>query len=224
MEDVELNALKKTHGIGPTDVEIVTIPAPNQPQVLQEKQVDAIYAIPPFDTIAEKKFNARTLINTSDFIPYVGYGTFALRQDFVEAYPGAAKGLMKAWINLCRWIDDHASKANDMAGKKLGIEADLRQDLRLPYFVRNGLPVMPNVWHMYYLLLAGKVLDKINDPQKLIATSVVEPTKRIAYPALESIGIQPDPVVQNMLRANYPLLPKPAASYHADWETALLRG
>jgi NitT/TauT family transport system substrate-binding protein len=218
MEDLCLNALKKTHGIGPQDLEIALIPAPNQPQVLDARQVDAIYAIPPFDTIAEQEFNARTLINTTEFVPYIGYGTFSFRQDFVETYPDAAKGLMKAWIQMCRWIDDNAGKANGVAGKALGIKEALWPKLRLPYFVRNGLPVLPNVWHVYYLLVAGKVLDPVDDPAKLIANSVVEPTRRIALSALHELGIAPDPVVNDMREAQYPLLPKPAEAYHADWE------
>jgi ABC-type nitrate/sulfonate/bicarbonate transport system substrate-binding protein len=223
MEDIVLNALKKSHGIGLEDLEIALIPAANQPQVLAEKQVDAIFVNPPFDSVAEQKFGARTLINCSDFVPYLGYGTFAFRQDFVEAYPEAAKGLMKAWIRVCRWIDDNRTAANAAAGAAIGIEENLRPHLRLPYFARNGLAVLPNVWHVYHLLVASKVLDPIDDPAKLIEQSVVEPAKRIGLPALEAVGQQNDPEVSAMLRASYPLLPNPVESYHSDWERSLLR-
>src|SRR6185312_13853908 len=103
MEDLGLAALKKTHGIGHEDLEIVLVPAPNQSQALDQRLVDAIYALPPADTVAEQRFQARTLINTADFIPYIGYGTLAMRRDFVDAYPEAAKKAMKAWCRLCRW-------------------------------------------------------------------------------------------------------------------------
>jgi ABC-type nitrate/sulfonate/bicarbonate transport system substrate-binding protein len=224
IEDFALIALKKTHGIGPEDMEIALIPAPNQPQVLAEKQVDAIFALPPFDTVAERKFNARTLIDGAGFIPYIGFGTFSFRSDFVEAYPEAAKGLMKAWIRICRWIDDNREKANAVGGAEIGIEEDLRSHVRLPYFARNGLPVLPNVWHFYQMLIDGKALDALDDPAKLIEQSVIEPTKRIALPALEEVGREADPEVVGMLRASYPLLPKPVDAYYADWERAILRG
>lgn len=223
MNDILLNALKKTHGVGPDDFEIAIIPAPNQPQVLEEKQVDAIYAVPPFDIIAERRFGARTLLNTSDFVPYLGYGTLALRRDFIEAYPDAAKGLMRSWSQLCRWIDDNAKAANSLAGEKIKVDRDVRDGLRLPYFARNGLPVIPNVWHIYYLLLAGKVLDPVDAPEKLIEQSVIEPTKRLSYPALQDIGVQKDLLVNDMLRASFPMLPKPVEAYQADWERELLR-
>ena len=223
MEDLVLPAMKIKYGVGPQEVEIVLIPSPNQPQVLSQGLVDAIFANPPTDAVAEQKFNARTVINVADFVPYLGYGTFSFREDFVEAYPDAAMRLMKAWIRTCRWIDDNAERANAIAGAGLGIAEEVRPHLRLPYFARNGLAVLPNVWHIYYMLVEGKVLDPVDDPGKLIEQSVVEPAKRIGLPALEEVGQQPDAEVTAMLRAPYPLLPGAVETYYSDWERALLR-
>lgn len=222
MEDIGLAALKKTHGIGREDLEIVLVPAPAQPQALAQGLVDAIYALPPADTVAERRFEARTLINTADFIPYIGYGTLAMRRDFVETYPDAAKKVMKAWLGFCRWIDDNAEAARKVSDANLNIDADLREHVRIPYFVRNGLPVMPNVWHVYEMLVAGKVMDAASDPGKLLDEAVIEPTKRITLPALDELGWSKDAAVQDMLRAAYPLLPKPPEAYYAEWEMKLL--
>jgi len=223
MEDLVLPALKISNDVGPQDVEIVLIPSPNQPQALRQGLVDAIFANPPTDAVAEQKFNARTVVNVADFVPFLGYGTFSFRQDFVDAYPDAAMRLMKAWIRTCRWIDDNAAQANAIAGAALGITEEVRPHLRLPYFARNGLAVLPNVWHIYYMLVAGQVLDPVEDPGRLIEQSVVEPAKRIGLPALEAVGQQPDPEVIASLRAPYPLLPNGVETYYTDWERALLR-
>jgi ABC-type nitrate/sulfonate/bicarbonate transport system substrate-binding protein len=222
VEELSLAALKKTHGIGREDVEIVVVPALNQPQALSERLVDAIYARPPADAIAEQRFGARTLINTADFIPYIGYGTLAMRHDFVDAYPDAAKQVMKAWLRFCRWIDDHAEAARQASNANLSIDADLRDKVRIPYFARNGLPVLPNVWHIYEMLVAGKAMDAAADPAKLFDEAVIEPTQRITLPALEELGWSKDAVVQDMLRATYPLLPRPPEAYYAEWEKKLL--
>jgi ABC-type nitrate/sulfonate/bicarbonate transport system substrate-binding protein len=222
IEELGLAALKKTHGIGREDVEIVVVPPLKQPQVLSERLVDAIYARPPADAVAEQRFGARTLINTADFIPYIGYGTLAMRRDFVDAYPDAAKQVMTAWLRFCGWIDDHAETARQASNANLGIDADLRDKVRIPYFARNGLPVMPNVWHIYETLVAGKAMDAAADPAKLFDDAVIEPTRRITLPALEALGWSKDRVVQDMLRATYPLLPKPPEAYYAEWEKKLL--
>lgn len=222
MEDLGLSALKKTHGVGHEDLEIVQVPAPNQPQALEQGLVDAIYALPPADAVAEQRFHARTLINTADFIPYLGYGTLAMRRDFVETYPGAARKVMKAWCRFCRWIDDNTEAARKVATTSLNIDDDLRANVRMAYFARNGLPVMPNIWHIYEMLVASKAMDALSDPAKLFDEVVLEPTRRITLPALEELGWDKDVVVQEMLRAPYPLLPKPPEAYYAAWEKKLL--
>jgi ABC-type nitrate/sulfonate/bicarbonate transport system substrate-binding protein len=221
IEDVSLAALKKTHGIGHEDLEIVVLPSPNQPQALAQGLVDAIYALPPADAAAEQRFHARTLINTAEFIPYIGYGTLAMRRDFVDAYPDAAKKVMKAWLRFCRWIDDHAEAARGVSNASLAIDEDLRAKLRIAYFARNALPVMPNLWHIYEMLVAGKALDAVSDPATLFEEAVIEPTRRITLPALAELGWDKDPVVQDMLRASYPLLAKPPEAYYAEWEKKL---
>lgn len=222
MEDLGLAALKKTHGIGHEDLEIILVPAPNQPQALDQGLVDAIYAIPPADTVAERRFHARTLINTADFIPYLGYGTLAMRRDFVEAYPDAARKVMKAWCRFCRWIDDNAAEARKTTNANLGMAEDLGAHVRVTYFARNGLPVMPNLHHIYTMLVAGKAMDALPDVEKFFAETVIEPTRQITLPALDELGWAKDGVVKDMLRAPYPLLPKPPEAYYAEWEKKLL--
>src|SRR5262249_9613704 len=119
--------------------------------------------------------------------------------------------------------DKTSSRPNAVAGAVLGVEEELRPHVRLPYFARNGVAVMPNVWHIYHMLVVNRVLDGIDDPTKLIEQSVVEPARRIVLPALEAVGPQPDTEVAAMLRAQFPLLPKPVDAYYSDWERALLR-
>ncbi len=218
LEDLGLAALKKTHGLAREEIEIVLLPAASQPQALAQGQVDAIYALPPVDAIAERRFEARTLINTADFVPYIGYGTLAMRRDFVDAYPGAARKAMTAWLRFCRWIDDHADAARKVSCANLDIGEDLRATVRVAYFARNGLPVMPNLWHIYEMLAAGKALDAASDPGRLFEEAVIEPTRRITLPALDALGWDKDAVVQDMLRASYPLLAKPPEAYYAEWE------
>jgi sulfonate transport system substrate-binding protein len=223
IEDFELISMKKKFGVGPDDIDIAIVPIPNQPQVLAEGQVDAIFPIPPFDLIAERKFKARTLVNGADINPYTGYGTFTFRTDFIEAYPEAAQKLMKAWILMCRWIDDNPAKAKAASGTQMHVDADMQNDVRLCWFARNGLPVMPNIWQFYYWMLSAKLIDSSIDAKKLIDQSVTEPTKRISLPALESIGVQRDVEIAKMLKADYPALPEPPEKYYGDWEPKMLQ-
>jgi hypothetical protein len=82
---------------------------------------------------------------------------------------------------------------------------------------------MPNVWHVYQMLVEAKTIDPHPDPAKLFNDAIVEPVKRFTLPVVEKLGVEPDPVIEKMLIAEYPLLPKPDDTYYADWERRLLK-
>jgi len=76
---------------------------------------------------------------------------------------------------------------------------------------------------MCHLLVAGKILPPHDNPEKLIEETVIAPTRKITLPALQELGVQPDPEIVSMLRASYPMLPKPTEAYYADWERKLVQ-
>jgi ABC-type nitrate/sulfonate/bicarbonate transport system substrate-binding protein len=221
--DLVLGALPTKSRIRKEDIELVLLPPGSQPAALSQGLVDAIFAIPPSDTVAERQYGARTIANASDLVPYLGFGAMVMRRDFAEAYPDATKKLFKACIRFARWIGDHEAEARQVAAKNLDLGDELATESRIPLFARNGLPVMPNVWHVYEMLVQARTIESHPDPAKLIAEAVVEPAKRYVEPALAELGLQSDPQVEAMLKGDYPLLLKPPASYYADWERRLMR-
>lgn len=222
--ELMLGALAKRSSIRKEDLELVLIPPPSQPAALEQGLVDAIFAIPPSDTVAERQYGARTIAESTDLIPYFGPGAILVRRDFAEANPEATKKIFKACIKMARWIRDNEALARRAAGKNLNLSDDLASEMRMPLFARNGLPVMPNVWHVYEMLVAAKTIDPHPDPAKLINDTVVEPAKRFVLPALQELGEQKDPEIEAMLKGEYPLLPRPPASYYADREHRLVKG
>ena len=228
--DMFLGALPKRTKIPKEDIDLVPMPAPNMPDALAQGLVDAIFAIPPADTVAEQKYKARTVANATDLVPYAGLGTVALRRDFAETNPEAAKKLLRACIRFDRWIDDNPADARKVMAKNLGLAQDVALEARIPLCSRNGLPVMPNVWHLYEMMVQVyemmvqvKTIDPHPDPAKLFNDGIVEPAKRLTLPAVEELGLQPDPEIEKILKGDYPLLPKSVESYYADWERRLLR-
>ena len=221
--DLMLGALAKKSKIRKEDVELVLMPPPNQPAALHQGLVDAIFAIPPADTVAERQFKARTIANASELVPYMGLATVAVRRDFADAYPEATKKLFKACIRFARWIGDNEALARSVSAKNLDLPGELAAQTRIPLFARNGLPVMPNVWHAYEMLVQAKTIDSHPEPAKLINGAIVEPAKRFVLPALAELGEEKDEQIEAMLKGEYPLLPNPAASYYADWEHRLVK-
>src|SRR4029078_712969 len=58
MPDGSLSAASKKFRISKADIKLVPMPYPNMPQVLEQKQVDAIFPFPPADAVAEVRNNA----------------------------------------------------------------------------------------------------------------------------------------------------------------------
>jgi NitT/TauT family transport system substrate-binding protein len=218
-----LGALSKKSDIRKEDIELVLIPPPNQPAALEQGQVDAIFATPPTDTVAERQYKARSIANATDLVPYLGLAGLVVRRDFAETYPEPTKRLFKAAVKLARWTRDNETAARRTAAKNLGLTDEFASFSRLPLFARNGLQVMPNIWHIYEMMVQARTIDRHPDPAKLFNDAVVEPTKRYLYPAVEQLGLQADDQIDGMLKGDYPLLPMPVASYYAEWEKKALK-
>jgi len=221
MEHLSLAAATKQFGVAANNIKISLVPLPNQPQVLAQKQVDAIYGVPPFDVVAEKKFNARTLLETTDFVPYLGYSTLAMHKDFVASNPDAVRKLLKAWILFSRWVDDNTAEARAASNKFLGIAPEVAAGVRVPYYARNGLPVLPNVYHIYQMYLAASIVEPASNLRDVVTKYFVEPAMQYTMKALDEVGREPDPVVKDFLNVRLPLLPDANAAYFAPWEKNL---
>jgi ABC-type nitrate/sulfonate/bicarbonate transport system substrate-binding protein len=221
--DLLLGALPRKSKITKADIRLVQLPPPAQPDALGRGLVDAIFSTPPVDTVAEIKYGARTLADATELVPYSGLGGIVIRRDFADSHPETVAKLLRACIRFCRWIDDNPQPARDISGRNLGLPPDIAAHARLPLFTRNGLPVMPNAWHVYHMLLAAKTIDPHSDPAKLFHDAIVAPVERFTLPAADALGRQSDPMSLKMLTADYPMLPKPDASYYADWERHLLK-
>jgi len=216
--DMMLDALPMKSRIHKDEIQLVPMPPPTMPDALAQGMVDAIFAIPPGDSVAESKYNARTIVNATELVPYVGLTTVAIRRDFADNNPEATGRLLRAYIRLSRWAGGNDAEARKAMGKNLNLPDDLAARARIPLFSRNGLPVMPNVWNLYEMLVQNKTIDALSDPMKLFDAAIVEPTKRFTLPAVEALGLLPDPDINAMLQGEYPFLPKPASNYYADWE------
>ena len=90
--------------------------------------------------------------------------------------------------------------------ENLGLPEQLGAQSRIPLYSRNGLPVLPNVWHLYEMMVQVKTIDPHPDPAKLFNDTIVEPTKRLTLPAAEELGLQHDPEIERMLKGDYPVL------------------
>ena len=111
------------------------------------------------------------------------------------------------------------SSPNQQQG--IGDTDDISEYVRLPDCVRNGLQVIPNVWHVYYMMEDAKVIDPIENFRALVDSYFIEPAKRFTRPRSKRLCRQNDPVLDSVrAQQQLPLLPKPFQEYLGPWETA----
>jgi ABC-type nitrate/sulfonate/bicarbonate transport system substrate-binding protein len=220
MQHVCLGAAFKTFNVSRDAIGITTIPIENQPQALAQGLVDAVYCAPPADAVAEHRFGARTIVETVDFIPYLAFACIAVHREFADQHPEAVKRLIKGAIRLQRWVDDNQPLARQTSNKALDIPDDISPQVRLPYFPRNALHIMANVWHVYYMMLDGGVIDPVDDFTAIAQKYFADPLVRFTLPALAELGQEKDPVLGQIRNQQLPLLRKPAQEYQGSWESS----
>lgn len=219
MEHIALGAAA-THNKVPLEaIKIALIPFPHQVQALVQKQVDAIYTAPPFDAVAERKYGARTIEETIDFLPYIGYDTLIVHRKFADEHPDTVKSLIKGFARFARFINDETAKARASAVKALGVPVDIGPHVRVPYFARNSTPMMANVWHLYHMYLDAKLIKPAPNVKEVINEYFVKPAQRFTIPALDELGWEKDPIIEKLRKTSLPMLPDPVESYLAPWET-----
>jgi len=220
MQHISLGAAFKRFGMSRDQLTITTVPIPNQPQTLDQGLVDAIYCAPPADAVAEHRFGARTVVETIDFIPYLAFSGIAVHREFADQNPDAVKRLIKGAVRLQRWVDENPELAQKTSNKSLNIPDDISPYVRMPYFARNGLQSIPNVWHIYRMMGDARVIDPVENFSTIIEKYFIEPTQRFTLPALEELGKQKDAILENVRQQQLPLLEKPVQEYLAPWEQA----
>ncbi|HUZ72807.1 MAG TPA: ABC transporter substrate-binding protein [Stellaceae bacterium] len=200
------------------DFQEIFVPFPQMGGLLASKQVDAVYAWPPFDTMIADAGQGRILVNDTAWNPYAVVNAMIVRKEWADRNPVEAQALVRVAIETGRWIDDHSDQARAMIGAGLGLPAKVYEKMRMFYFPRNGYQLMPSIWDFYYLMIKAGQLQPYSDPRAVIRKYWIEPAQRFITPALAKIGKQPDPVVASVLKVRLMNLPAAPENYYAPWE------
>jgi hypothetical protein len=200
------------------EVKILPIPLPNQPQALASGQVDAILAPPPADTVAEVQFGARMLADAVSFLPYYPSACLVAHTRWVDQNPELAKRLVVGWLKTNRWIDSNPGQARRAGGEVLKLTPEVADKMRIPHFLRNGLHSMAGLWNLYYMMVANGAIQAVSDPEVLMRRYFIEPAQKILLPALQELGAEKDPEVEELVRTKLPYLPKDPEAYLGPWE------
>src|SRR5262249_53877720 len=94
-------------GLGRDDFQEVFVPFPNMGSLLASRQVDAVYAWPPYDTMIAEARQGRLLSTDVEWNPYSNVNVMTVRRDWADKNEATVKSLVKVSIDANRWIDDN---------------------------------------------------------------------------------------------------------------------
>jgi ABC-type nitrate/sulfonate/bicarbonate transport system substrate-binding protein len=200
------------------DFQEIFVPFPQMGGLLASKQVDAVYAWPPFDTFIREAGQGRILVDDTAWNPYAVVNAMIVRKEWADKNPDAVGKLVRVGIEAGRWIDDHTGEAREIIGERLGLPEAASREMRMFHFPRNGYQQMPSIWDFYYLMIKAEQLQPFADPKAVIEKYWIEPAQRFITPALAELGVEPDPVVDGVLKIRLMNLPEPPETYYAPWE------
>lgn len=213
------NATNK-FGMQRSDLKEVFVPFPQMGDLLASKQVDAVYAWPPFDTLIAKTGRGKLLVDDSAWNPYTVVNALAVRRDWADKNPETVKKIVKIAIETNRWINDNPDRAREILGRNIKLPEEVYKTMRLSYFPRNGYQLMPSIWDFYYLMVSTGEFQAFSQAQAVFDRYWIEPARKFIAPALQELGLQDDPTVDKALRIKLQNLPRPLETYLAPWERA----
>lgn len=99
IQSLTLNQIVKANNVDPTKVKYVAVPFPQMAAALQSGQVDAIHAVEPFLSDAQKKLGAKVVVDGgSDPVADMPISGYVSTADFTTKYPKTAAAFQRAII------------------------------------------------------------------------------------------------------------------------------
>ncbi len=221
MQDGWLSALCEKFGISKSDLKINLVPFPQQGGVLSQKQVDAAYGEEPFIALQEFNKQGRVIFDLSEVMEYTAISGLVTNRKFAHEYPQEVQKIVKGYVKAGRWVNDNQRLARHevLARKKyIGLQPEVADLVRMPYWPRNGFHLMPSVWNIYNMMVKTNMISSWERPEAKINEYWIEPTMKYTLPAVKELGINQDPYIYRILRTSLPYLNKKPESYFGPWE------
>ena len=209
---------EKKYGLKPDELKQVFVPFPQMGQLLSSKQVDAVYAWPPFDTMIEQTGQGKKLVDENDWVPYAVASAFGVSSAWADSHPDDTRRLVKSWIEAGRWVDDHKAEARKIAQKYLRVSDSVAGSMRMLYWPRNGYQLIPSIWDQYNMMVQLGQLKPVSDPAAMIEKYWIAPQQKFITPVLKELGIEEDAVTKALLKMPLPYLEGGVDKYLAPWE------
>lgn len=218
LDHVLVLAALKRENMSKSDVYLVSVPVPNQPQALESGQVDAMMMPPPADEYAVQTFNARELEDATKAFAYYPLEVLIAGEAWVEKNPELATSMAADWIKTNRWIAKEQNAARMIAQERLQLPDNISKTIRMPQWSVSGLPVMPGIWNIYHAMVEVGIIQPPKDPKAMMERYFINPVQRITIPALRRLPLMTDEVTERLNSVPLSYLPEGPRRYIPNWK------
>jgi NitT/TauT family transport system substrate-binding protein len=181
--DTELNALLKQGGLTVSDVNLKSIPYPEQVTAMANKSIDVTYAFQPFLTVMVSQKTAAVWKSSGEIIPNHEATVILYSPAVVQKYPDAAKGWMVGYLKGVRdVVTAYTKNKNAMPDDLVQImmkysavkDANQLRQLMLPGMNPDGAPFKDSLkTDLDFFAQAGFVKNP-PDLNKVVDTTYVD--------------------------------------------------
>ena len=161
------------------DVELIFMNNNDMPIPMQQRQIDAMFAVEPYPSLAKANGWAADIWNGYDTPLSQANLGFMASSKFIEENPALTLELVRAHVKATRELQENPTIAADVTAKTLNLPRNV-VDLSLKntfFSYESGEPFVKSIMELGSMMLESKTTEKLPDWKTFINTSFVAKVK-----------------------------------------------
>lgn len=132
--DVTVSEVVERDGGDPDEVEFVEMGFPDMPAALGSGQVDAVWVLEPFSSIAQEQGAEVVSYNYAETDPELPIAAYFTTEEYAQAEPELVDAFTEAMTESLDYAEENPDATRDIMQSYTEIEEDIREQLVLPRF------------------------------------------------------------------------------------------
>lgn len=167
--DLTIKSVLTENGVDPAQVEFLEMPFPDMAAALERGNVDAAWAVEPFQTALLGAGNTKAFSNFSGRTATIPLAGIAMTADFVEENPNTAAAFARAMEKANADLAENPDIARELTPTYSQTSAEVANAMELPIW-KAGFPTVADIELWNEVMVDGGALDEPLDLEQMIFT------------------------------------------------------
>lgn len=167
--DLTIKSVLTENGVDPAQVEFLEIPFPDMAAALERGNVDAAWAVEPFQTALLEAGNTKLFSNFSGRTATIPLAGIAMTADFVEDNPNTASAFARAMEKANTDLAEDPDIARALTPTYSQTSEEVANKIELPVW-KAGYPTVEDIELWNEVMVDGGALDGPIDLEEMIFT------------------------------------------------------